>query len=132
MRKSWRVKHHQKYLQAIRRSKKRIEQNNSLAELLKQVTKDLRYFEKHRVESVKMHRAYKLICRRVTMTKQELAHIARLMYDLQEECESRDYCPNCSASITENGYHKRCYFDENEPQLWGITKADIERLEREE
>lgn len=63
------------------------------------------------------------------MTKQALAHIARIMYDLQEECKSRDYCPNCPASILENGYHKRCYFGEKEPQGWEITKADIERLE---
>lgn len=61
MRKSWRVKHHQEYLQAMRRNKKRIEQNSSLAELLKQVTEDLRYFEKHRVESVKMYRACRLM-----------------------------------------------------------------------
>lgn len=65
------------------------------------------------------------------MTKQELAHIARLMYDLQEECKSRDYCPNCPASISENGYHKRCYFGEKEPQMWEITKADIKRLDGE-
>ena len=61
MRKSWHVKHHQEYLQAVKRNKRRIEQNSSLAELLKQVTEDLRYFEKHRVESVKMHRACRLM-----------------------------------------------------------------------
>ena len=64
------------------------------------------------------------------MTKQELAHIAKVMHDLQEECKSRDYCPNCQASISEHGYHKRCYFGKDEPQGWDITKADIERLER--
>lgn len=65
------------------------------------------------------------------MTKRELAHIAKVMYDLQKECEIRDYCPNCPASISENGCHKRCYFGKDEPQGWDITKADIERLERD-
>ena len=65
------------------------------------------------------------------MNKQELAHIAKLMYNLQEECKSRDYCPNCNASIAENGYHKRCFWGKNEPQMWDIAEADIERLERE-
>jgi hypothetical protein len=73
------------------------------------------------------------------MTKQGLAHIARLMYDLQEYCRYIDELNN----------HKECngctfLFDRVKCKLialtkdnkipcdnWGITKADIERRERE-
>lgn len=70
------------------------------------------------------------------MNKQELAHIARLMYDLQEYCscewdESEDIpCQKCPA-----GVNALCDLFEPRhgiPRLWGITKADIERLERAE
>ena len=69
------------------------------------------------------------------MTKQELAHIARLMYDLQEYCaygwdESEGIpCQKCPVRL--NGLCElfvACY---GIPRLWGITKTDIERLERE-
>ena len=68
------------------------------------------------------------------MTKQGLAHIARLMYDLQEYCainfwEKEKPCKECPA-MGKRGCNLfvACY---GLPQMWGITKADIERLEGE-
>lgn len=62
------------------------------------------------------------------MTKQELAHIARLMYDLQEYCKFINRCQRCSIR-NDWGF---CLIEASHiPQFWGITKADIERLERE-
>lgn len=62
------------------------------------------------------------------MTKQELAHIARLMYDLQEYCRFSNECQRCFMAD-----FWRCLTVDVSciPQFWGITKADIERLERE-
>jgi hypothetical protein len=73
------------------------------------------------------------------MTKQELAHIARLMYDLQEYCkyvdELNDHkeCNGCAFLFE----HVKCRLirltkDNRIPcDNWQITKAAIERLERE-
>lgn len=69
------------------------------------------------------------------MTKQELAHIARLMYELQEYCIyegeksegiSCQKCPAYSDDLCDLFVPCRGI-----PRIWGITKADIERLERE-
>jgi hypothetical protein len=74
------------------------------------------------------------------MTKQELAHITRLMYDLQEYCryidELNNYgeCNGCTFLYD----HVKCRLialtkDNKIPcDNWNITKADIERLERGE
>jgi len=74
------------------------------------------------------------------MTKKELAHIARLMYDLQEYCRyidelnNHEECNGCAFVYNRgdcrlidltNGTKVPC-------DNWGITKADIERLERGE
>jgi hypothetical protein len=62
------------------------------------------------------------------MNKQELAHIAKVMYDLQEDCKRTYGCFACRA------YNGDCAMKKNNkvvPAYWGITKADIERLERE-
>ena len=69
------------------------------------------------------------------MTKQELAHIARLMYDLQEYCsyewDESEEIPyqKCPAGL--NGICELFVPCCGIPRMWGITKADIERLERE-
>ena len=69
------------------------------------------------------------------MTKQGVAHIARIMYDLQEYCAANFWgkyppCKGCAANkerlvcnLFVDGY--------GIPKMWGITKADIERLEGE-
>ena len=63
------------------------------------------------------------------MTKQELAHIAKVMSDLQDYCYVRDHsdervCADCP--IQELCEENMSVFN------WPIiTKADIERLERE-
>jgi hypothetical protein len=59
------------------------------------------------------------------MTKQELLHIARLMYDLQEYCKCVN-CDECSLIKEDTTFGSK-----KAPANWGITKADIERLERE-
>ena len=70
------------------------------------------------------------------MTKQELAHIAKVMYDLQEYCsygwdESEDIpCLGCPAGV--NALCDLFVAGRGIPRMWGITKADIERREREE
>ena len=68
------------------------------------------------------------------MTKQELAHIARLMYDLQEYCLKikPDDCKICN----KKGRCRVCKLTPQtrefiSPSYWHITEADIERLERE-
>ena len=73
------------------------------------------------------------------MAKKDLAHIAKVMYDLQEYCRYIDeindngYCDGCTF-ITD---HVKCKLikltkDNKIPcDNWNITKADIERLERE-
>ncbi len=80
------------------------------------------------------------------MTKQELAHIAKVMHDLQRYCVWQvynehpnycGYCPlwsykdnECSLFMLYNGeYKKNC--TGKYPCKWHITEADIERLERE-
>jgi hypothetical protein len=69
------------------------------------------------------------------MTKQELAHIAKVMYGMQEYCsyewdESEDTpCLECPAGV--NVLCDLFVPARGIPKLWGITKADIERLERE-
>ena len=64
------------------------------------------------------------------MTKQELAHVARLMYDVQESCKEKRYCDGCPAK---EGLVCRIKLmgADDVPANWHITKADIERLERE-
>jgi len=73
------------------------------------------------------------------MTKQELAHIARFMYDLQEYCRYIDELNNheeCNGCTFLHD-HVKCRLialtkDNKIPcDNWNITKADIERLERE-
>ena len=73
------------------------------------------------------------------VTKQELAHIARLMYDLQEYCRyidelnNHEECNGCTFLYD----HVKCRLialtkDNKIPcDNWNITKADVERLERE-
>ncbi len=73
------------------------------------------------------------------MTKQELAHIAKVMHDLQEYCkyidELNDHkeCKGCTFLYD----HVKCRLialtkDNKIPcDNWHITDADIERLERE-
>ena len=68
------------------------------------------------------------------MTKQELARIARLMYDLQEHCtfnfcEIEKPCKECAAN--KKGGCDLFVPCHGVPNMWGITKAAIERLERE-
>lgn len=72
------------------------------------------------------------------MTKQELAHIARLMYDLQEYCKWINgggrfnpydkQCGKCPFRLLDCSFNKKNIIM---PLYWGITKVDIERLERE-
>ena len=54
-------------------------------------------------------------------------HIAKAMYDLQEYCSKGDIdCFKCVLGGAE------CSFaDGYRPYEWGITQADLERLERE-
>ena len=68
------------------------------------------------------------------MTKQELAHIAKVMHDLQEHCafnfwEIEKPCKECAAN--KKGVCDLFVPCHGVPKMWGITKADIERLERE-
>ena len=63
------------------------------------------------------------------MTKQELAHRGRLMYDLQEYCRFSDECQSCHMI---DYWGCRTVDVGAIPQFWNITKADIERLERDE
>lgn len=65
------------------------------------------------------------------MTKHELAHIAKVMYDLQEECKRHKYkCIGCYGEHHPS-QSNWCNFSSNMlPCEWGITKADIERLKR--
>ena len=63
------------------------------------------------------------------MTKRELAHIARLMYNLQEYCHNRG-CKGCQIGGAFCGI--LAPLGGGEPiSSWNIIKADIERLERE-
>jgi hypothetical protein len=81
------------------------------------------------------------------MSKQELAHIAKVMLDLQRYCVWQvynehpnycGYCPlwsykdnECSLFMLYNGeYQKNC--TGKYPCKWHITEADIERQERDE
>lgn len=64
-----------------------------------------------------------------------LAHIAKVMYDLQEYCGygwdnfDESPCKKCSAGV--NSLCDLFVACRGIPRMWGITKADIERLERE-
>jgi hypothetical protein len=64
------------------------------------------------------------------MTKQELAHIAKVMYDLQEYCKQSDSCCYCPAFDGDS----KCSlsYGDSIPGDWGITPAGIQRLERGE
>lgn len=61
--------------------------------------------------------------------------IARLMYDLQEYCatnlwEKKKPCEGCPANKRKGcNLFVACY---GIPKMWGITKAELERLERGE
>lgn len=61
--------------------------------------------------------------------------IARLMYDLQEYCAfnfSWGKDPPCKGCVAlEKGGCNLFDACHGIPKMWGITKADIERLERE-
>ena len=59
MKKSWRVKHHQKSLNAVRRSEKRL--RNTKNPIFKVVLNDLRYYLRHKIYSWKLHKAYKVL-----------------------------------------------------------------------
>jgi hypothetical protein len=73
------------------------------------------------------------------MTKQVPLRIANLMFDLQEYCKSKNH--QCSQCKYYNGQLGMCLIKQMwrdtcdglpiPPRDWGITKADIERLERE-
>ena len=56
----------------------------------------------------------------------KLSEVARIMYDLQEYCNDRG-CYNCTINNLCALYGKKL----SSPNTWGITKVDIERLERE-
>ena len=58
MKKSWRVKHHQKSLNAVRRCEKRL--RNTKNPIFKVVLKDLRYYLRHKICTRKVHKAYQL------------------------------------------------------------------------
>ena len=69
------------------------------------------------------------------MKKQDLLRAARIMYDLQEDCafkfwEFEEPCKECAANKGDDvcDLFVACH---GIPQMWGITKADIERLEKE-
>lgn len=68
------------------------------------------------------------------MNNCELAHIAKAMYDLQEYCsyawdESDDIpCVECPAGV--NVLCDLFVPTRGIPRIWGITKADLARLER--
>lgn len=67
-----------------------------------------------------------------TMNKKNLARIARVMYDLQEYCEFNFWeyaipCQKCAAN--KKGVCNLFVACHGIPKMWGITKADIERLE---
>jgi hypothetical protein len=72
------------------------------------------------------------------MTKQELAHIAKAMYELQEYCRWVNggerfnpydkQCGKCPLRLLDCSFNKTSIIM---PLYWDITKADIERLERE-
>ena len=59
MKKSWRVKHHQKSLNAIRRCEKRL--RNIKNPIFKVVLNDLRYYLRHKICTRKVHKAYQLM-----------------------------------------------------------------------
>lgn len=59
------------------------------------------------------------------MEQMKLSEVARLMYDLQEYCKNREGC--CLNCIMFNNLCRAYHFVND----WGITLADIERLERE-
>ena len=55
------------------------------------------------------------------------SEVARIMYDLQEYCKwLNSICNTCPLQWNNNVCRLKKY-----PCEWGITKADIERLERE-
>jgi hypothetical protein len=68
------------------------------------------------------------------MNNCELAHIAKAMYGMQDYCsyewdESEEIpCQKCPAGL--NGLCDLYVACRGIPRLWGITKSDIERLER--
>ena len=67
-----------------------------------------------------------------TMNKKTLVRIARVMYDLQEYCkfnfwEIEKPCKECAAK--KNDVCNLFVACHGIPEMWGITKADIKRLE---
>ena len=63
MKKSWRVKHHQKSLSAIRRCEKRL--RNTRNPIFKVVLNDLRYYLRHKICTRKVHKAYEVLTQEV-------------------------------------------------------------------
>ena len=69
------------------------------------------------------------------MEKVKLGHIAKILYDLQEYCAFNSQEPEkpykeCPAK--KNGICDLFVACHGVPEMWGITKADIERLERDD
>jgi hypothetical protein len=62
------------------------------------------------------------------MTKQELAHIAKILLDWKNECKNVNNCKECAYLPVE----RFCRITDIPPAHWAINEADIERLEREE
>lgn len=68
------------------------------------------------------------------MSKKVPYKIAMIMYDLQEHCLAKFWgkekpCKGCAANKKEEcNLYVAC---RGIPAMWGITKADIERLKRE-
>jgi len=63
------------------------------------------------------------------MNKQELFRIARIMYAMQKRCSHAYWCDGCPAYTG-----KICKLKAGKnrvPANWGITDADIARLEKE-
>lgn len=69
----------------------------------------------------------------------KLSEVARIMYDMQKYCKSKNH--QCSQCKYYAGFIGKCYVKQMwrescnseyaiPPRDWGITKADIERLER--
>lgn len=68
------------------------------------------------------------------MGKKVTYKIARIMYDLQEHCAAnfgRKEKPCKGCAVMKKGGRNLFVACHGIPKMWGITKADIERLEGE-
>lgn len=70
MKKSWRVKHHQKRLRAIRRCENRL--RNTKNPIFKVALGDLRYYLRHKICTRKFHKAYQLMLTQEVNTNEKL------------------------------------------------------------